>query len=57
MKLKNLFVITAAALAAAPALADINVGVVASSPARPPPSAPRRARPCPCSRPPSAARR
>jgi len=30
MKLKNLFVITAAALAAAPALADINVGVVAS---------------------------
>ena len=30
MKLKNLFVITAAALAAAPAVADINVGVVAS---------------------------
>ena len=30
MKLKNLFVITAAALAAAPALADINIGVVAS---------------------------
>ena len=30
MKLKNLFVITAATLAAAPALADINVGVVAS---------------------------
>ena len=30
MKLKNLFVITAAALSAAPALADINVGVVAS---------------------------
>jgi hypothetical protein len=57
MKLKNLFVITAAALAAAPAVADINVGVVASSPARPPPSAPRRARPCPCSRPPLAARR
>ena len=30
MKLKNLFVITAAALAAAPAVADINIGVVAS---------------------------
>lgn len=30
MKLKNLFVMTAAALAAAPAVADINVGVVAS---------------------------
>ena len=30
MKLKNLFVATAAALAAVPALADINVGVIAS---------------------------
>ena len=30
MKLKNLFAITAATLAATPALADINVGVIAS---------------------------